>query len=439
LRVVVGRLDWKRVRQELTGTNFGHTVLILSRNSPESYSPAGERIRHIALASGSVFGKAIVLALGSRDIKEVGKADSKVLLQQVILRNELPYPIIAYFDPLKFILLSIHSFFLSLRYKASYILASMPPLEVGVSALFIAKLLGMDLIVDLRDDWESAVERNLSRYIPEQLLEVVFWLARRVYSFATVVMVATPTIAEIAKKRGVETPTILASNGADTSVFFPRDEDWRKKMRIKHALPLNKTVVSYCGSGLNSYYRLDRVLTSVGSLPDYVKKHLFFVFHLYKGIENVREMKEELRIPDDLVEVRGPISRDVLAGVMAACDVGLVPFDNAPYLLCARSAKLYEYLSAGLYVIACGPEGGELDQLFSLNPQLGTFCLPTRENLVNVFLRIVENGAHLFDNRNRYLRHNFIRENYERREITMKAIRTIGSSCISTSAKTTRM
>lgn len=423
----------------MTRANFGHTVLIISRNSPESYSPAGERIRHIALASGSVFGKAIVLALVSKDIKGTGKVGSKVCLQQVILRNELPYPIIAYFDPLKFILLSIHSFFLSLRHKASYILASMPPLEVGVSAFLVAKLLGMDLIVDLRDDWESAVERNLSRYIPEHLLEVVFWVARRVYSSATVIMVATPTIAKIAKKRGIETPTILASNGADTSIFFPLNEESRKKMRIEHALPLNKTVVSYCGSGINPYYRLDRVLSSVGSLPDYMKKHLFFVFHLYKGIENARKMKEELRISDDLVGVRGPISRDVLGEVMAACDVGLVPFDDEAYLLCARSAKLYEYLSVGLYVIACGPEGGELDHLFSLNPQLGTFCLPTVENLTGVFSRLVKNGAYLFDNKNRYLRHNFIRENYERRIITMKAIRTIGSLSIPTSAKTPRV
>jgi len=207
-------------------------------------------------------------------------------------------------------------------------------------------------------------------------------------------------------------------------------------MRIKHALPLDKTVVSYCGSGSNPYYRLDRVLASVGSLPDYLKEHLFFVFHLYRGIENVRKMKEELGISDDLVEVRGPIPRDVLAGVMAACDVGLVPFDDAPYLLCARSAKLYEYLSAGLYVSACGPEGGELNRLFSLDPQLGTFCLPTIENLTDVFSRLVKNGAFLFDDGNRKMRHNFIRENYERKTITMKAVRAIGSLSIPAFANT---
>ena len=414
---------------------IGSTCLIVAADSPRSFSPAGERIRHIALASESAFGRAIVLAVGSGAEKTTEMARPTFPLHEV--RARAPYPINAYFDPIKFMLLYVYTSFLSLLYRPSYVLASMPPCEVGVSACLVAKLLGIDLVVDLRDDWESWVERNLSRYIPERLLEVVFWLAWRVYSSATVVMVATPTIAEIAKRRGVETPTVLVCNGADTSVFFPRDEDSRKKMRAKHALPMDRTVVSYCGSGLNPYYRLDRVLSSIGSLPDDVKKRLFLVFYLYNGIDNVRKMKEELGISDDLVAVRGPVSRDVLAEVMAACDVGLVPFDNEPSLLCARSAKLYEYLSAGLYVIACGPKGGELDQLFSLNPQLGTFCLPTRENVVSAFLRVVQDGAHLFDNRSKYLRHDFIRENYERRAITRKAIRTIASSRVSTSTKTT--
>jgi hypothetical protein len=429
------RLNWKRSRHETKETNSGHTVLILSGNSPESYAPAGERIRHIALASELVFGKAIILALGSKAAKTTGKADSKILLQQLKLKNELPYPITAFFDPLKFMLLSIHSIFLSLRYKVSYIVASMPPLEVGMSGLFTAKLLGVDLIVDLRDDWESAVERNISRYIPEQMLEIVFWLARRVYSSATALIVATSTIAEIAKKRGIEKPTILASNGADTSLFIPQDKATRKKIRTKHALPQNKIIVIYIGSGANVYYRLDYVLSSVCSLPEEVKRHFFFVFYLYDGIEIVKNMKEKLRISDDLVKVRNPVSRVVLAEVMAACDVGLVPFDDERYLLCARSAKLYEYLSTGLYVVGSGPEDGELNQLLSNKSQLGMFCLPSVKNFLNVFLGIIRDKAYIRDVASRSLRHRFIQENYERRMIAVKAMKTIDSLLIHSSAK----
>ena len=408
-------------------TNMDNAILIVSRQSPESHSPAGERIRHMALAGGAVFGKALVLTLGSNAKRVAKKVNSNVLLHEVTLRRELPYPINAYFDPIKFILLSVHSFSLSLRYKPLYIIASMPPLEVGVSAWFVGKILGMNLFVDLRDDWELVIEQELARYIPAKLLRPVFWIASKVYSFATAILVTTQTIAERIKKRGIKTPIILAFNGANTSVFFPRDEPSRKKIRTKYALPQNKTVVLYCGSGMNSYYRLDCVLSCVRSMPDDTKRRVFFVFYLHSGIESLRKMKEELAISDDVVEVREPVPRVVLGEVMAACDVGLVPFKDEPYLLCARSTKLYEYLSTGLYVISSGPKGGELDQLFSLNPKLGSFSLPYTRNLLSVLLQTVKNEAYIFDDSSRFMRHKFILENYERRAIMTKAMRALRS------------
>jgi len=307
----------------------------------------------------------------------------------------------------------------------------MPPLEVGVSACFVAKILGINLFVDLRDDWELVIEQELSRYIPAKLLTPVFWIASKVYSFATAILVATQTIAERIKKRGIKTPIILAFNGANTSVFFPRDEASRKKIRAKYALPQNKTVVLYCGSGMNSYYRLDCVLSCVRSLPGDMKGRIFFVFYLHSGIESLRKMKEELAISDDVVEVREPVPRVVLGEVMAACDVGLVPFKDDPYLLCARSTKLYEYLSTGLYVIGSGPKGGELDQIFSLNPQLGSFTLPYTKNLLGVLLRTFKNAAYIFDDSSRFLRHKFILENYERRAIMTKAMKALRSLSVS--------
>jgi hypothetical protein len=142
-------------------------------------------------------------------------------------------------------------------------------------------------------------------------------------------------------------------------------------------------------------------------------------------------MKEELAISDDVVEVREPVPRVVLAEVMAACDVGLVPFKDDPALLCARSTKLYEYLSAGLYVVGCGPKGGELNQFFSLNPQLGSFTLPYTKNLLGVLLRVVKNAAYMFDDSSRFLRHKFIHENYERKAIMTKAMRALRSLSVS--------
>lgn len=426
-------MKFKKIGKESTGKNLGDTILIVAKDSPESYSSTGERIRHIAFASSLIFGKVLVLAL-TRNPKRVPKqGNSNVLIHEIKLTRESPYPIIAYFDPLKFILLFVHAFFFSLRYKPSHILVSMPPSEVGVSAWLVAKLLGISLIVDLRDDWESAAERQLFDRIPVELLKALFWLASNVYLFSATIFVATQTIAKMVGERGIKTPTILASNGADTSIFFPRHKDSRKKIRAKYALPLNKVILLYCGSGTTPYYRLDYVLSSVVSLPEDTKKRVFFVFYLYNWIENIKRIKEDLGISNDLVEVREPVPRAILAEIMASCDVGLVPFDDEPYLLCARSAKLYEYLSAGLYVFSNGPKGGELDQFFSLNPHLGTFSLPHLKNSFNTFFCSIQKGTQILDDDSRFARHKFIMENYDRRAIMTKAMRAIRFLSVSAS------
>lgn len=403
------------------------TVLFLSRYAPEAHGPAWERIRHMASASGRVFGNAVVVALQSGRSIAKEKAGSKVLLYEVKLSREAPFPINAYFDPIKFMFLTIHGLLLSLRLKPLFILASMPPSEVGVSAWFVAKISGTDLVVDLRDDWESAIEQKLSLYIPRRLLKIVFTVARKAYSFSRVVMVATQTIGESAERRGVRTPIMLVPNGADTSIFVPKDEEIRRKLRIKYSFPQDRVVMLYCGSGINPYYRLDCILEALKDLPERVGNRLLAVFYLYNGIERVRKMKEALGITDELVEVREPVPRRVLAEVMAACDVGILPFDDSPYLMCARSTKLYEYLGAGLFVVATGPENGELDRLFASNHSLGKFGLPSSGDFSEVFRWVAENKDYVSNESNRFLRHKFIQENHDRMGIMVRAMGEVRS------------
>lgn len=99
-----------------------------------------------------------------------------------------------------------------------------------------------------------------------------------------------------------------------------------------------------------------------------------------------------------------------------------MPFDAKPYLLCARSTKIYEYLSCGLAVISSGPKGGELDSFFSARPELGFFTLPTAKNFAQVTAAIAEKeGAELNDDA-RNMRYGFIRRNYDRQLMMEKAL-----------------
>jgi len=103
----------------------------------------------------------------------------------------------------------------------------------------------------------------------------------------------------------------------------------------------------------------------------------------------------------------------------------LVPFDDKPYLLYATSTKVFEYLSAGLYVIGTGPKRGELDSFFASNPILGLHVPPTVENLVRVFSEVAESADELINDGCTNLRHLFIKENFDRKRIMLKAIQTL--------------
>ena len=407
------------------------SVLIMTGYCPGSYSPAGERVRHLALASSSVFRKVIVLTSRGTEKQPKQGTSSEFFFYSINFTKGMPFPISAIFDPIKFLMFTVYGYLLSKRYRPSHVMASMPSLEIGVSAWFLAKLLGMKLIVDLRDDWESSVESQLTRYIPIELIRPLFKIANKMYSFSTSILVVTETIGDAIRMRGVNTYIVFAPNGADTSVFLPQGDEIRSQIRLKFVLPQDKVAMVYCGSGVNPYYRLDLLLFSVRSLPDEVKEKSFFVFYVYNGIEHLKVLKAKLGISDSVVEIRDPLPRAVLAEVLAACDVGLVPFDDEPYLLCARSSKLYEYLSAGLYVISSGPEGGELDRFFSARHDLGLFTLPRVRDFVHVFSRVVERMDGLFGDDYRCLRYSFIKENYDRQKTmkeTMKAIAEVSSN-----------
>lgn len=415
--------------KELRQGNRGQTLLIITEYPPKSYSPSGERILHAALAGGSVFERVIVLSL--RGGKKRGRQlqserrDSRVSLKAVNFVRGMLYPLVNILDPIKFLVLLVHGFTLSKRYKPLYILASMPHLETGLTGWILSRRKDSTFVIDLRDDWESAERTRLRRFFPKPIFNVLATITNKIYSSAFVIFVATQTIAEAVRKRGVATQFVLVPNGADTSVFVPRSESFRMKIRRKYNLPLDRVVAVYCGSGTISYYRLDRILASFRFLSQEEKSKIYFVFYVYNGFEKLKQIQKKLGIEDNVLEIRGPLPRKCLAEVLSSCDVGLLPFDDEAYLLCARSAKLYEYISSGLYVISSGPKGGELDELFSDNPSLGMFIHPSAKDFALSLGHIMKKREKLSSDALRKSRHSFIKENYDRRNTMETAMKDL--------------
>lgn len=400
------------------------SFLIITEDSPSSYSPAGERTRYMALACSSVSKSVRVLTLNRKQSEsECGTgSDSSMLLYSINFGRGMPYPVSAFFDPVKLLIFFAYGLMVCRRTKISHIVASMPPFETGASACLLARLLKKELIIDLMDDWEASVEWNLRRFIPLKLLKLLFRAANRIYSCSNGILAVTLTIARTVRHRNVYVPTILAPMGTDASIFLPQDRISRRESRPKYGLPKDKTIVVYCGSGSNPYYRLDKILSAAKCIENDANSRIFFVFYLYNGVEYYQQLKGQLHIPNSLIDIRGPLPRCELSKVIGACDVGLVPFDDERYLLCARSTKLYEYLSSGLYVISSGPEGGELDSFFSENPECGVFVKPDVKNFADALSEAAKGRRDLFGDDRRVFRHLFIKRNYESQEILTKSL-----------------
>jgi len=404
-------------------------LLLLTDHPPKSYTPSGERIFHAAMASGKVFDSAIVLSMRGERKKEarrqLERSNPKVSLEAVNFVRGMLYPLADIVDPIKLLVFLAHGLILSRRYRPSFIIASMPPSETGFSAWFLSKCSSAKLIIDLRDDWESAVGAQLRQFFPKPMFNVLAAITNRVYSSAFVIFAATQTLANTVRKRGVATQMILVPNGADTAVFIPKSETVRSSIRERYDLPKDKVVAVYCGSGTILYYRLDKVLESIRLLSQEEKEKICVVFYVYNGLEKLKLMQNELGISGDVLDIRGPLPRKDLAEVLSSSDVGLLPFDDEAYLLCARSTKLYEYLSSGLYVISSGPKGGELDKLFMNNPKLGMFICPIAGDFGLSMSHVLRKGQHLFNDSLRKSRHSFIRENYDRKTIMETAMQAL--------------
>ena len=130
--------------------------------------------------------------------------------------------------------------------KQDLILATSPPLFVGVSGILISAVKRIPLIFEVRDLWpEFAIE---TRVLTNRLLiRLAFWLEKQIYKRSKKINVLTPAFKQrLIETKGVSSTKItMIPNGADMDIFRPGDRNnW---VRERYALK-DKFVVMYMGA-----------------------------------------------------------------------------------------------------------------------------------------------------------------------------------------------
>lgn len=304
------------------------------------------------------------------------------------------------------------------------VIISVPPGVPGIGGFFAAKILRRRVVFDVRDKWEE--HSSYSEY----------WLVRRtavfykkvfdlLYKRVNLVISVTPSLVTYLKMRGSPN-VILIPNGADVSLFHPRDSN--EKSAIRSELGFNDTdlAIVYAGS-IGAYYRPDTIIRAIYYLTNdtYLRGVKFII--MGKGVSS--KILEMLELVDVLglqrnVAFLGEKKREDVARILSCCDVGVVPYDDSSLWDSAYSTKFFEYCSSGLPVVVTVTKNSDLAALVRKH-KVGYIVDPL--NAVQ-FASAVKEFCSLSEEEKKEMRdraRNLIVNSFDRRKTAKKLLETL--------------
>ncbi|MEZ4706079.1 MAG: glycosyltransferase family 4 protein [Caldilineaceae bacterium] len=214
------------------------------------------------------------------------------------------------------------------------VLASSPPLFIGVAGVFLARLRRASLLFDVRDIWpELAVEAG--EFKPDAPL--VVWgerLERFLYRQANQITVVTRRKERKLLDKGVPAHKLhIVSNGVDLDVLQPKGlEDWRAKFNLG-----GKFVAAYAGL-IGIFQGVDVIVNAAKLLKE--QPHIHFLI-VGEGIKRAELEADAAKHNLTNVTFVPPQPREAIPDILSAADVALAPLVNEQ-LVDAVPSKLLE-------------------------------------------------------------------------------------------------
>ena len=247
--------------------------------------------------------------------------------------------------------------------KQDVILATSPPLFVGISGYIISRVKRIPFIFEVRDLWPKfAIDTGVLRN--KLFIKLAYRLERFIYEKSLLINVLTPAYKKylIEEREIPERKIIFIPNGADLSLFQPaiRDNWVRKRYNWQ-----NKFVILYVGAHgvANDLIQLIKVAERFRDHPDILfaligdgmEKQKLEKLVVEKGLTNVqfidsrpkREMLDFINATDACTAVLKKVFittyPNKLFDYMACAKPVILPIDGS-------SRELIEDANAGIYV-----------------------------------------------------------------------------------------
>ncbi len=241
-------------------------------------------------------------------------------------------------------------FYLSFMFSSIYcglkigsfdlIIASSPPLFVGISGMVISKIKRISMVFDIRDLWpESAIA--LGEINSPIILSIAKWLEKIIYFHSNAYFLAVPGFTEyLTKKFPFTKRKIIAilMNGVSKNFI--------NEIECVNAKVNDIFTVLYSGN-IGLAQGLETVIKAATILKDYPIKFQI----IGDGVE--RKLLEKMVLKLELVNIEffDPISRNKLITFLKSAHVCLVPLKNNSLFMNAIPSKLLEYMACGKPVI----------------------------------------------------------------------------------------
>ncbi len=224
------------------------------------------------------------------------------------------------------------------------VIATSPPLFVGLCGYIVGRLRGAKFVFDVRDLWpESAVvlgelENRWARRLAERL-------ERMLYRKADRIAVVVPGFrSKVEGRSGQKNKIEEITNGVDAEVFVP---DVRADLHRKGWNLEDKFVVLFSGN-----HGLAQGLSSVMEVAELLRDYRDIVFlFVGEGVEKeaLLRRKQERNLDRTIFLEAQPHSR--MPSIIGMSDVCLVPLKKNDLFRNALPSKMFEYMACGRPVV----------------------------------------------------------------------------------------
>lgn len=235
---------------------------------------------------------------------------------------------------------------LTLR-RADFLLVESPPIFLGITARFLARLKGAQMIFNVSDLYpETAVALGYLK--PGKLLSLMEQLEAFCYRSAALVTGQTEGIVNSIAASFPQAETFLLTNGVDLKKFDRQAIDAKDETR-------DESVFTFGYAGVHGHaQKLESVLEAARLLPADSNVRLAFY-----GDGPLRADLEARAAQWNLTNVNffGHCTHARVLAAMTTWDAGLVPLMNTPLMAGALPSKMFEVMAMGLPVLLSAPRG----------------------------------------------------------------------------------